>query len=124
MSGSGFRSRARSHTTNSFGSDYPVERPSVVSLPNYPSLAEAGPMPAHTLPGRAARSVWIKFNIHLDSLLDAIKAFRLDQFETRLRTFWQLPEDEKEVCHAPSMAGIMSRAETIVFDVSVAHTLS
>lgn len=115
---SGMKSRARSHTTTSYGLHQPIDRPSVVSLPNYPALSEAGPLPAHTIPGRAARSVWIKFNIHLDSMLDSVRALRFDQFEQQLRSFWHLPDDEREVCHAPSMAGIMSRAETIVFDVS------
>ena len=62
--------------------------------------------------------MWIKFNAHLDALFDAVRSLRFDVFELNLRMFWALEEEEKEVCQAPSLAGIMSRAEAIVFDVS------
>lgn len=67
----------------------------------------------------AAREVWRWFEDHLDSLLDATRAFRFDQFELHLRTFWaSLTGDHREVVHAPAVAGLMAKADALLYDVS------
>ncbi|KAL7411737.1 hypothetical protein BDY24DRAFT_416661 [Mrakia frigida] len=71
--------RARRHTTSFPGA--PLSAISVISLPGYPSLFNAGPLPSNTPPGRAARTVWIKFNAHLDALMEAVRNLRFDVFE-------------------------------------------
>lgn len=104
-------------SNSSQGASKHAQQPAVTLLPGFPHLSEAGPLPANTVPGQAARSVWAKFTVHMEALLDSVKALKLDQFEMRLRSFWAgFSPEEKDVCHSPSLAGIVARAETIVFD--------
>ncbi len=92
--------------------------PSVRSLPNFPNIDEAVGSDSSSPHVLAARQVWRWFEDHLDSLLDSIKTFRFDQFELRLRAFWtNLSGDHREVVHAPAIAGLMTRADAIVYDV-------
>jgi hypothetical protein len=68
----------------------------------------------------AAREVWRWFEDHLDALLEATRAFRFDQFELHLRTFWAgLSGDHREVVHAPAVAGLMAKADALLYDVSI-----
>jgi len=63
--------------------------------------------------------VWGWFQDHLDALLDSVKSFRFDQFEMHLRTFWSsLGGNHREVVHAPAVAGLMAKADAIVYDVT------
>jgi regulatory factor X len=56
---------------------------------------------------------------HLDALLDSIKSWRCDQFEMHLRQFWSsLSGNHREVVHAPAVAGLMAKADAILYDVS------
>lgn len=90
---------------------------SVRQFPNFPSIedAVANSTSAH---GMAAREVWGWFQDHLDALLECIRTFRVDQFEMHLRTFWtSLNGVHKEVVHAPAIAGIMAKADAMVYDV-------
>jgi regulatory factor X, other len=91
---------------------------SVRQFPNFPTIDDAvgsGPSPQ----GIAAREVWGWFQDHLDSLLESARLFRFDQFEMHLRTFWgNLTGHHREVVHAPAIAGLMARADAIVYDVS------
>lgn len=66
----------------------------------------------------AGREVWGWFQDHLDALLESIRSFRFDQFEMHLRTFWtNLVGHHREVVHAPAIAGLMAKADAIVYDV-------
>jgi len=66
----------------------------------------------------AGREVWDWFQDHLDALLESIRTFRFDQFEIHLRTFWSnLIGHHREVVHAPAIAGLMAKADAIVYDV-------
>lgn len=68
--------------------------------------------------GVAAREVWVWFQDHLDALLESMRSFRFDQFEMNIRTFWSnLSGSHREVVHAPAIAGLMARADAIVYDV-------
>jgi regulatory factor X, other len=92
---------------------------SIRQLPAFPKIEEAlgnaGPSPQ----GVAAREVWRWFEDHLDALLEATRAFRFDQFELHLRTFWaSLTGDHREVVHAPAVAGLMAKADALLYDVS------
>ncbi|EJD53783.1 hypothetical protein AURDEDRAFT_110534 [Auricularia subglabra TFB-10046 SS5] len=89
---------------------------SVRNLPNFPSIDEA--VGASSTPhGMAAREVWGWFEAHLDQLLDSIRSFRFDQFEMHLRTFWQnLTGEYREVVHAPAIAGLMAKADALLYD--------
>jgi hypothetical protein len=67
----------------------------------------------------AAREVWGWFVDHLDALLDSIRSWRCDQFEMHLRQFWSsLSGNHREVVHAPAVAGLMAKADAILYDVS------
>jgi len=73
----------------------------------------------------AAREVWGWFQDHLDSLLESIRSFRFDQFEMHLRTFWTtLDAFHREIVHVPAIAGVMARADAIVYDVRATFLLS
>lgn len=98
------------------GSQQPI---SVRHLPHFPSIEEAvGPNSASTH-SIAAREVWGWFQDHLDALLESVRSFRFDQFEMHLRTFWSsLTGGHREVAHAPAIAGLMAKADAIVYDVS------
>lgn len=51
--------------------------------------------------------------------MESARTFRFDQFELHLRTFWaSLNGDHREVVHAPAVAGLMAKADAILYDVS------
>ncbi len=92
--------------------------PSVRHLPSFPSIDEAVGANSTTSQSIAAREVWTWFQDHLDALLESVRAFRFDQFEMHLRSFWSsLTGAHREVVHAPAVAGLMARADAIVYDV-------
>lgn len=95
----------------------PQPNTSVRQFPNFPSIedAVANSTSAH---GMVAREVWNWFQDHLDALLESIRTFRVDQFEMHLRTFWtSLNGVHREIVHAPAIAGIMAKADAMVYDV-------
>lgn len=95
----------------------PAQNMSVRHLPHFPSIedAVANSTSSH---GMAAREVWGWFQDHLDALLESVRSFRFDQFEMHLRTFWiNLSGVHREIVHAPAIAGLMARADAIVYDV-------
>ncbi|OBZ76593.1 Transcription factor RFX3 [Grifola frondosa] len=90
---------------------------SVRHMANFPSIDEAVGAGSTSPQGAAAREVWRWFQDHLDALLDSIRSFRFDQFELHLRTFWSsLNGAHREVVHAPAVAGLMAKADAIVYD--------
>ncbi|KAF9568893.1 hypothetical protein CPC08DRAFT_702011 [Agrocybe pediades] len=94
----------------------PQQSTSVRHLPNFPSIEDAVANSTSTH-GMAAREVWGWFQDHLDALLESIRSFRFDQFEMHLRTFWTtLDAFHREIVHAPAIAGVMARADAIVYD--------
>ncbi|KAF7352782.1 RFX-type winged-helix domain-containing protein [Mycena venus] len=91
---------------------------SVRQFPHFPSIEEAVGVNSTSPHGIAAREVWGWFQDHLDSLLESVRSFRFDQFEMHLRTFWSsLGGNHREVVHAPAIAGLMAKADAIVYDV-------
>lgn len=107
-----------SPTPNSGSYLSPQQNVSVRHFPHFPSIedAVANSTSAH---GMAAREVWGWFQDHLDALLENVRSFRFDQFEMHLRTFWtNLNGVHREVVHAPAIAGLMARADAIVYDVN------
>jgi regulatory factor X, other len=91
---------------------------SVRHLPHFPSVDDAVGSNSTSPHGLAAREVWGWFQDHLDALLDSVRSFRFDQFEMHLRTFWSsLSGNHREVVHAPAVAGLMAKADAIVYDV-------
>ncbi|KAH9936953.1 hypothetical protein B0H21DRAFT_758272 [Amylocystis lapponica] len=95
----------------------PTQSLSVRQMPNFPSIEEAVGVNSTSPQGIAAREVWRWFQDHLDSLLESIRSFRFDQFELHLRTFWSnLNGNHREVVHAPAVAGLMAKADAIVYD--------
>ena len=96
----------------------PHQSISVRVLPNFPNIEDALGANSSSPHGLAAREVWRWFEDHLDALLESVRSFRFDQFEIHLRTFWaSLSGDHREVVHAPAVAGLMARADAIVYDV-------
>ena len=92
---------------------------SVRDLPNFPDIEEAVGSDSSSPHGMAAREVWRWFEDHLNSLLESVRSFRFDQFEIHLRTFWtNLNGDHREVVHAPAVAGLMAKADAMVYNVS------
>jgi regulatory factor X len=92
---------------------------SVRHVQHFPSIEEAVGSNSTSQHGMAAREVWGWFLDHLDALLDSVRGFRFDQFEMHLRTFWSsLAGSHREVVHAPAIAGLMAKADAIVYDVS------
>ncbi|KAG5221088.1 DNA-binding protein [Salix suchowensis] len=92
---------------------------SVRQLPTFPSIDEAIGSNSTSHHSMAAREVWNWFQDHLDALLDSIRTYRCDQFEMHIRTFWSsLEGSHREVVHAPAIAGLMAKADAIVYDVS------
>ncbi|EIW61931.1 uncharacterized protein TRAVEDRAFT_70167 [Trametes versicolor FP-101664 SS1] len=90
---------------------------SVRQLPNFPSIDEAVGANSTTPQSIAAREVWQWFQDHLDALLESIRGYRFDQFELHLRSFWSsLTGAHREVVHAPAVAGLMAKADAIVYD--------
>ena len=110
-------------TATTASSTYVAPQPnsSVRQFPNFPSIedAVANSTSAH---GMVAREVWGWFQDHLDALLESIRTFRIDQFEMHLRTFWtSLNGVHREIVHAPAIAGIMAKADAIIYDVRHPH---
>lgn len=93
------------------------------NLLNFPFIEEAiGHASSQSPHGVAARAIWGWFCDHLDGLLDSVRTFRFDQFEVHLRAFWSnLNGDHCEVVHAPALAGLMAKADAIVYDVRNCH---
>lgn len=90
---------------------------SVRQIPHFPSIEEAVGASSTSQPSIAAREAWGWFQDHLDALLESVRAFRFDQFEMNLRTFWSnLSGNHREVVHAPAIAGLMAKADAIVYD--------
>ncbi|KAH9943410.1 uncharacterized protein BXZ73DRAFT_40488 [Epithele typhae] len=90
---------------------------SVRQIANFPSIDEAVGANSTTPQSVAAREVWNWFQDHLDALLDSVRSFRFDQFEMHLRSFWStLTGAHREVVHAPAVAGLMAKADAIVYD--------
>ncbi|ESK96011.1 dna-binding protein rfx2 isoform 4 [Moniliophthora roreri MCA 2997] len=90
---------------------------SVRQFPHFPSIEEAVGANSTSPHGMAAREVWNWFQDHLDLLLDNVRSFRFDQFEINLRTFWSgLAGTHREIVHAPAIAGLMAKADAIVYD--------
>jgi regulatory factor X len=93
---------------------------SIRNLPTFPKIEEALGNAGSSPQGVAAREVWRWFEDHLDALMESARTFRFDQFELHLRTFWaSLNGDHREVVHAPAVAGLMAKADAILYDVSV-----
>lgn len=91
---------------------------SVRRLPQFPSIEEAVGATSTTPQSVAARDVWEWFQDHLDTLMETVRAFRFDQFEMHLRGFWSsLQGNHREVVHAPAVAGLMAKADAIMYDV-------
>ena len=91
---------------------------SIRLTPQFPSIEEAIGANSTSPEGVAAREVWGWFVDHLDALLDSIRSWRCDQFELHLRQFWSsLSGNHREVVHAPAVAGLMAKADAILYDV-------
>lgn len=106
-------------STNPAIPSYVASQISVRHLPHFPSIEEAVGNNSSSTQSQAAREVWGWFQDHLDALLESVRAFRFDQFEMHLRTFWSsLTGNHREVVHAPAIAGLMAKADAIVYDVS------
>ncbi|KAJ3880319.1 hypothetical protein F5051DRAFT_348585 [Lentinula edodes] len=90
---------------------------SVRQFPHFPSIEEAVGSNSTSQHSIAAREVWGWFQDHLDLLLENVRLFRFDQFEINLRTFWSsLGGNHREIVHAPAIAGLMAKADAIVYD--------
>ncbi|KAF5389106.1 hypothetical protein D9757_004905 [Collybiopsis confluens] len=90
---------------------------SVRQFPHFPSIEEAVGANSNSPHSIAAREVWGWFQDHLDLLLENVRLFRFDQFEINLRTFWSsLGGNHREIVHAPAIAGLMAKADAIVYD--------
>lgn len=108
-------SAAPSSTPNNYLTPQQVN--SVRQIPHFPTIEEALGTNSNSPHNIAAREVWGWFQDHLDALLDSIRSFRFDGFELHARTFWsQLTGQHKEVVHAPAIAGLMAKADAIVYD--------
>ncbi|CAA7259785.1 unnamed protein product [Cyclocybe aegerita] len=111
--------QAHSPATPNSATSYlsPQQNLSVRQFPHFPSIedAVANSTSSH---GIAAREVWGWFQDHLDALLESVRSFRVDQFEMHLRTFWtNLSGVHREIVHAPAIAGLMAKADAIVYDM-------
>ncbi|KZT12739.1 uncharacterized protein LAESUDRAFT_13667 [Laetiporus sulphureus 93-53] len=90
---------------------------SVRQMHHFPSIEEAVGGSSTSPHSIAAREVWRWFQDHLDALLESIRSYRFDQFELHIRTFWSnLNGSHREVVHAPAVAGLMAKADAIVYD--------
>ncbi|KAG8799319.1 hypothetical protein FRC17_007162, partial [Serendipita sp. 399] len=90
---------------------------SIRQLPTFPKIEEALGNAGSSPQGMAAREVWRWFEDHLDALLESTRALRFDQFEMHLRSFWSnLSGDHREVVHAPAVAGLMAKADALLYD--------
>lgn len=98
----------------------PQQHLSVRHMPHFPSIEEAIGANSASAQCIAGREVWGWFQDHLDAILESARAFRFDQFEMHLRGFWStLSGTHREVVHAPAIAGLMAKADAIVYDVSL-----
>lgn len=96
---------------------HPKQYHSVRHMPHFPSIEEAVGSSSASPQTIAAREVWNWFQDHLDAVLDCARAFRFDQFEINLRNFWStLSGSHREIVHAPAIAGLMAKADAIVYD--------
>ncbi|KIJ56668.1 hypothetical protein M422DRAFT_149249 [Sphaerobolus stellatus SS14] len=103
--------------TQANGNFLPHQPLSVRSLPSFPNIEDAVGQDSSSPQSVVAREVWRWFVEHLDTLLNNVRAFRFDQFEMNIRAFWQnLNGDHREVVHAPAVAGLMARADALVYD--------
>jgi regulatory factor X, other len=110
-------SAAPSSGPNSSNYLAPQQISSVRQIPHFPTIEEALGQDSNSAHTIAAREVWGWFQDHLDALLDSIRTFRFDGFELHARTFWsQLAGQHREVVHAPAIAGLMAKADAIVYD--------
>jgi regulatory factor X len=120
--GGGLDLQAHSPASASASASYmsPAQNLKVSQLPSFPSIEDAiGASGGNTPHNVAAREIWGSFQIHLDSLLDCMRSYRTDQFEIKIRNFWSgLNPTLREIVHAPAIAGIMARADAILYDVS------
>lgn len=108
-------SQSLGSTSNNYGGGQAAL--SVRQFPNFPSIDEAVGANSTSTHGIAGREVWNWFQDHLDALLESMRTFRFDQFEMHLRTFWSsLTGNHREVVHAPAIAGLMAKADAIVYD--------
>ncbi|CAL1700597.1 unnamed protein product [Somion occarium] len=90
---------------------------SVRQMLHFPSIEEAVGSNSTSPHAVLAREVWGWFQDHLDALLDGIRSYRFDQFEVHIRSFWStLSPQHREVIHAPIVAGLMAKADAIVYD--------
>lgn len=121
--GSSTLSPPQANNTAPFIGAAPVR--SVRELPHFPDIEEALGVDSTSPHGNAARQVWRWFEEHLNALLDNVRSFRFDQFELNLRSFWSnLSGDHREVVHAPAVAGLMARADALVYNVSFVFSVS
>ncbi|KAI6113671.1 hypothetical protein EV401DRAFT_2058652 [Pisolithus croceorrhizus] len=96
---------------------HPKQYHSVRHMPHFPSIEEAVGSSSASPQTIAAREVWNWFQDHLDTGLDCARAFRFDQFELNLRNFWStLSGSHREIVHAPAIAGLMAKADAMVYD--------
>lgn len=103
----------------------PQQHLSVRHMPHFPAIEEAIGATSASAQCIAGREVWGWFQDHLDAVLESARAFRFDQFEMHLRGFWStLTGTHREVVHAPAIAGLMTKADAIVYDVSMYHPLA
>ena len=120
--GGGLDLQAHSPASATASASYmnPAQNLKVSQLPSFPSIEDAiGATGGNTPHNVAAREIWGSFQIHLDSLLDCMRSYRTDQFEMKIRGFWSgLNPTLREIVHAPAIAGIMARADAILYDVS------
>lgn len=115
----GLTVQSHSSPSNNSVAYLPSQQPiSVRQFAHFPSIEEAVGANSTSPHGIAAREVWGWFQDHLDALLESVRSFRFDQFEMHLRTFWtSLGGHHREVVHAPAIAGLMAKADAIVYDV-------
>lgn len=112
-----------SQSGNFLGPSSPAPNANSIRLTaQFPSIEEAIGSNSTSPEGVAAREVWGWFVDHLDALLDSIRSFRTDQFEMHLRQFWSsLSGNHREVVHAPAVAGLMAKADAILYDVGLIY---
>ncbi|KAE9410537.1 hypothetical protein BT96DRAFT_961922 [Gymnopus androsaceus JB14] len=81
---------------------------SVRQFPQFPSIEEAVGANSTSPHSIAARQVWGWFQDHLDLLLENVRLFQ---------RFWSsLGGNHREIVHAPAIAGLMAKADAIVYD--------
>lgn len=95
----------------------PHQHLSVRHMPHFPSIEEAVGSGSASAQSIAGREAWGWFQDHLDAVLESTRSFRFDQFEMHLRGFWStLTGAHREIVHAPAIAGLMAKADAIVYD--------